>query len=67
MKRALQLNAAALIISHNHPSGNLEFSMADKAVTARLKSALALVEVRLLDHILVTAGGHLSGASEGIV
>jgi DNA repair protein RadC len=67
VKRALQLNASALIISHNHPSGNLEFSAADLAITIRLKQALALVEVRLLDHILVTAGGSLSGAREGRV
>lgn len=67
VKRALQLNASAIIISHNHPSGRLEFSTADKAVTARIKQALALVEVRLLDHILVTATGHQSGAREGMV
>jgi DNA repair protein RadC len=67
VKRALQLNAAAIIISHNHPSGHLEFSAADKAVTVRLKNALALVEVRLLDHILVTANGCAFGAREGLV
>jgi DNA repair protein RadC len=65
VKRALELNAAALIMTHNHPSGSLEFSAADRAVTARLKQALALVEVRVLDHILVAAGGTQSLARHG--
>lgn len=56
VREALLRNAAALVISHNHPSGNVEPSAADRALTERLKQALALVDVRLLDHIIV--GGH---------
>ncbi|MCD9026616.1 DNA repair protein RadC [Luteimonas sp. BDR2-5] len=56
VREALLRNAAALIAAHNHPSGNPEPSAADRAVTAQLKQALALVDVRLLDHIIV--GGH---------
>ncbi len=66
-KQALRLNAAAVIVAHNHPSGEIEPSAADRAVTARLKQTLALVDVRLLDHVIV--GGHqsLSMAARGWV
>ena len=53
VKRALELNAAALIFSHNHPSGVAEPSQADRQITDRLKSALALVDIRVLDHLVV--------------
>ena len=53
VQRALALNAAAVIVAHNHPSGEPEPSRADETLTLRLKEALALVEVRLLDHIVV--------------
>ena len=66
-KRALTLNAVAVIAFHNHPSGNLEPSAADRAVTARLKQALALIDIRLLDHIIVSAEGHTSLAARGWV
>lgn len=56
VRGALLRNAAAVIVGHNHPSGNPEPSAPDRAVTARLKQALALVDVRLLDHIVI--GGH---------
>lgn len=52
-KAALARNAAALILAHNHPSGNAEPSAADRAVTARLKQALALLDIRVLDHLIV--------------
>jgi DNA repair protein RadC len=67
-KRALELNAAAIIISHNHPSGNPAASAADKAVTARIKAAAGLLDIRLLDHIIV-AGAAIptSMASQGWV
>lgn len=52
-KAALAHNAAALVLAHNHPSGNAEPSAADRAVTARLKQALALLEIRVLDHLIV--------------
>ena len=66
-KRALTLNAAALIAFHNHPSGNLEPSAADRALTARLKQALGLLDIRLLDHLVVSAEGHTSLAARGWV
>jgi len=53
VKRGLALNAAAVIFAHNHPSGSAEPSQADKAITSRLKDSLALVDVRVLDHIIV--------------
>lgn len=64
---ALQHNAAAVICAHNHPSGNPEPSAADRAVTARLKQALALLDIRLLDHFVVTATACTSLASRGWV
>ena len=66
-RRALAHNAAALIVGHNHPSGNPEPSAADRAVTARLKQALALVDVRLLDHFVIGDGAPVSLAARGWV
>lgn len=66
-QRALELNAAAVIAYHNHPSGNLEPSAADRAVTARLKQCLSLFDIRLLDHFVVSAEGHTSLAARGWV
>ena len=54
VKRALQLNAAAIIIAHNHPSGVTDPSQADEAITHRIKVACALVDIRLLDHLIVS-------------
>jgi len=53
VKAALYANAAAVILAHNHPSGVIEPSAADKRITERIKSALALVDIRVLDHIIV--------------
>lgn len=53
VKTALQYNAAALIIAHNHPSGISDPSQADRVITAKLKEALALIDVRVLDHFIV--------------
>jgi len=53
VKAALYANAAAVILAHNHPSGVVEPSAADKRITERIKSALALVDIRVLDHIIV--------------
>src|SRR5579859_2569033 len=63
VKRALGHNAAAIICAHNHPSGNAEPSAADRAVTLRLRDALALVDIRLLDHFVVTSDAYMSLAS----
>jgi DNA repair protein RadC len=65
LKRALDLNASALIIGHNHPSGVAEPSEADRSITSRLARALALVDIRLLDHVVVSRDGHVSLAERG--
>jgi len=52
-RRVLELNAAAVILAHNHPSGTVQPSRADEALTQAIKSALALFDVRVLDHIIV--------------
>ena len=67
VKQALRLNAAAVIISHNHPSGNPEPSRADEVLTQRLKETLALVDVRTLDHIIVAGGSTISFAERGLI
>ena len=67
VRRALAHNAAAIIVGHNHPSGSAEPSAADRAVTARLKQALHLVDVRLLDHFVVGDGAPVSLAARGWV
>ena len=64
---ALTMNAAALVLFHNHPSGVAEPSHADEAITQRLKNALALVDVRVLDHFVVSAGESVSFAERGLV
>lgn len=67
VERALAQRAAAVMVGHNHPSGNPEPSAADRAVTARLKQALALVDVRLLDHFVIGDGPPVSMAARGLV
>lgn len=67
VRRALQHNAAALILAHNHPSGVAEPSEADRRITRRLKEALALVEIRILDHIIVGDGQPVSMADLGLL
>ncbi|WP_028918422.1 DNA repair protein RadC [Pseudoxanthomonas sp. J35] len=67
VRRALAHNAAAVIVGHNHPSGCSDPSAADRAVTARLKQALGLVEIRLLDHFVVGDGEPVSMAARGLV
>jgi DNA repair protein RadC len=64
LKAALHANAAAVILAHNHPSGQPEPSTADKRITERIKSALALVDIRVLDHIIV-GGSCFSFAQSG--
>lgn len=67
VKAALRLNAGALILAHNHPSGVAEPSAADRALTQTLKSALALVDVRVLDHLVVTRQSVFSFAERGLL
>ena len=66
-ERALELRAAALIVAHNHPSGVCEPSMADQAITRRLKEALDLLDIRLLDHFVVGDGLPVSMAARGMI
>lgn len=67
VKRALELNTASVILSHNHPSGVLEPSRADELLTQTLKSSLQLVDVRVLDHVVVGRTGALSFAERGLM
>jgi DNA repair protein RadC len=67
VKHALALNAGALILAHNHPSGVAEPSRADEFLTHTLKSALALVDVRVLDHVVVARAGCVSFAERGLL
>jgi DNA repair protein RadC len=67
VQQALSLNAAAVMFFHNHPSGVAEPSHADEAITKRLKDALALVDIRVLDHFIVTAGESVSFAERGLL
>ena len=67
VKESLRVNAAAVIFSHNHPSGVTEPSQADQQLTTALKQALALVDVRVLDHLIVAGGGVLSFAEKGLL
>ena len=67
VKRALALNASAVILAHNHPSGVAEPSRADEFLTKSLKDALALVDVRVIDHIVVGTGSTVSFAERGLL
>jgi DNA repair protein RadC len=67
VKEALAVNAAAVILAHNHPSGVSEPSQADERITKRLKSALELVDIRLLDHLIIGDGETTSMASRGLM
>lgn len=67
VKECLELNAAAVVLVHNHPSGSVQPSRADEALTQTLRSALALVDVRVLDHVIVSAVQSLSMAERGLL
>lgn len=67
VKRSLEMNAAAVIFAHNHPSGVAEPSEADRRITARLESALSLVDIRVLDHMVVGDGEVVSFAERGLL
>jgi DNA repair protein RadC len=67
VKAALTHNAAAVILAHNHPSGSTTPSRADELLTQTLKASLALVDVRVLDHMVVTTGEVLSMAERGLM
>jgi len=65
--RALHHQCAAVVLAHNHPSGSVQPSRADEALTQTLRSALALVDVRVLDHVIVATGQSLSMAEKGLL
>jgi DNA repair protein RadC len=62
MRKALEHKASSLIVCHNHPSGDPEPSPADIVFTEKLKGAAQLLEIRLLDHVIITSGGYYSFA-----
>ena len=67
VKRALALNAASLVLAHNHPSGSAQPSRADEAITKTLKAALGLIDVQVLDHFVVTSSQATSMAEMGLL
>ena len=67
VKAALKHNAAAVILAHNHPSGVAEPSLADERITHRLRDALSLVDIRVLDHLIVAGGDIVSLAERGLL
>ncbi len=67
VKEALKHNAAAVILAHNHPSGVAEPSQADELITHRLREALALVDIRVLDHLIIAGGEITSLAERGVI
>jgi DNA repair protein RadC len=64
---ALRHNASAVVLAHNHPSGSVQPSRADEALTQTLKTSLAMVDVRVLDHVIVGGGNALSMAERGLI
>lgn len=67
LKKALELGAVSIILTHNHPSGNLKASEADKQLTNKLKIAAESMDIKVLDHIIVTEKSYLSFADEGML
>ena len=67
VKSALKHNAAAVIFTHNHPSGLTEPSLADKRITTRLIEALSLIDIRVLDHVIVSSAATYSFAENGLL
>jgi DNA repair protein RadC len=67
LKKALENNAASMILCHNHPSGNIQPSDADLQITRKLKEAGKIMEIPVLDHLIVTEIGYFSFADEGVL
>ena len=67
MKKALEIGAIALIVCHNHPSGTLKISEADKQITAKIKTAGTALDIKLLDHLIITEQAYVSFADEGLL
>lgn len=66
-QKALEVKATSMILCHNHPSGNLKPSRADEEITAKLKSAGILLDIKVLDHLIVSDEGYFSFADEGMI
>lgn len=67
LKRALELGATAIIVAHNHPSGELTPSTADKQITEKIKTAARHLDIRLLDHLILSEKGYFSFADQNIL
>ncbi len=67
LKKALENNATAIILCHNHPSGNLKPSTADELLTKKIKNAAALIDILVTDHIIVSNEGYYSFADQGMI
>ncbi len=67
LRKALEQDAVSLVLCHNHPSGSLRPSRADEQLTAKIKSAAALLDITVLDHIIVSEEGYFSFADEGLI
>ena len=67
LKKALEHNAVSLIMVHNHPSGKVNPSHADKQLTRKLKQAAELLDLKVLDHVIVTENAYFSFADEGLI
>jgi len=67
LKKALELGAVALIVVHNHPSGTLKVSQSDKNITQKIKEASSTLDIKLLDHVIITENNYLSFADEGLL
>ena len=67
LKKALEQDATAIVLCHNHPSGNLKPSQADEDLTLKIKEAAKYFDIRVMDHIIVSEDGYYSFADEGIL
>jgi len=67
LKKALEVGATALILAHNHPTGNLVPSQADRQLTAKIRKAAKVIDIQLLDHLIVSENGYFSFADENIL
>jgi len=67
MKKALEIGAVALVVCHNHPSGTLKISEADKLITTKIKSAVRALDIKLLDHLIITEHAYASFADEELL
>ena len=67
LQAAIKTNTSAIILAHNHPSGNLESSTADNQITQKIKNACSFLDISLLDHLILTQYSYLSMADEGIL